>query len=198
MSETCQRLNVRVGMTNLVTHLCYASHLGVPHLIGVQRETQFVVLNFPFLDCWNAFSECGPATHSIYVLGHRLQQAGTDFFHPVLNPGRPSPWDSWWCHNDGCSADMMVAEWIWGSLSGYDSHQVNVDWSQWIGEDCLCYLPASTTRCALTHAGRDDHSNTDFQCDANLHVNPVENAPQIKVRRVWRSKMLLSWDKSNR
>ena len=113
MSETqYQRLNVRVGYINLVTHLCYASRLGVQFDIDVRRDSGFVVLSFPFLDCCKAFSECKPATHSIYVLGRLLRHGGTDFFGPVRNAGRPSPWDSWWCHNDGCSADMRVAEWI--------------------------------------------------------------------------------------
>jgi len=84
MSETqCQRLNVRVGITNLVTHLSYASHLGVQFEIGLLRDSGFVVLGFPFLDCCKAFSECRLATHSIYVVSRLLQHEGKDFFGPV-------------------------------------------------------------------------------------------------------------------
>ena len=61
------------------------------------------------MDCCKAFSECRPATHSIYDLGRLLQHRGTDFFGPVRTAGRPSPWDSWWCHNDGFLADTRVA-----------------------------------------------------------------------------------------
>jgi hypothetical protein len=48
----------------------------------------------------------------------------------------------------------------------------------------MCYIPTSTTRCALTHAQRDDHSNTHYHGDANMQVDPFEKAPKIKVRRV--------------
>jgi len=73
MSETqCQRLNVRVGFANLVTRLCFTSHLGVQFDIGVRRDSGFVVFSFPSLDCCKAFSECRPATHGIYVLGRLL------------------------------------------------------------------------------------------------------------------------------
>jgi len=113
------------------------------------------------------------------------------------NAGRPSWCNSWWCCNDGRSADMMVAEWIWGSLSGHDSCQVNVDWDKWIGEDSMWYIRTSTTRCALTHAPRDDHWNTHCHGDANVQVDLVKKALQIEVRRVWQSKMLVSWGKSN-
>jgi len=196
MSETqCQRLDVRVGFTNLVTRLCYTSHLGVQSDIGIRRDSRFVIFSFPFLDCCKAFSGCRLATHSIYVLGRFLPHRGTDFFGPVRNASRLSLWETSWCHNVGCSVDMRVAEWIWWSLSEYDSCQVNVDWSEWIGEDCMCYNPTSTTRCAQTHAPRDDHSNTDCHGDANMQVDPVEKVQQIEVRRVWRSKMVVSWDK---
>jgi len=47
----------------------------------------------------------------------------------------------------------------------------------------MCYVPTSN-RCALTYARWDDHSNTHCYCDANMHVDPVENVPQIEVRRV--------------
>ena len=50
-------------------------------------------------------------------------------------------------------------------------------------EDCMCYKPTST-RCALTHARWDDHSNTHCYCDANKQIDPVEKAPQIELRRV--------------
>jgi hypothetical protein len=113
VSETqCQRLNVRVGFTNLVRRLYCTFHLGVQFDIGERRDSGFVVLSFPFLDCCKAFRECRPATHSIYVLGGLLQHGDTDFFYPVRNASGTSPWDSWWCHNDGCLADMRVAEWI--------------------------------------------------------------------------------------
>jgi hypothetical protein len=70
MSETqCQRLNVRVRFTNLVTHLCHTLHLGEKFDISVPWDCGFVVFGFPSLDCCKAFSECRPATHSIYVLG---------------------------------------------------------------------------------------------------------------------------------
>ena len=59
-----------------------------------------------------AFSESGPATHSINVLGLLPQRGGTAFIGTVQNVSRPSPWDSWWCPNDGCSADLRVAAWI--------------------------------------------------------------------------------------
>jgi len=73
MSETqCQRLNVRVGFTTLVTCHCYTSHLGVQFDIGVRRDSGFLMFSFPSLDHCNTFSECRPATHSIYVLGHLL------------------------------------------------------------------------------------------------------------------------------
>jgi len=70
MAETqCQRLNVRVGFTNLGMHLCYHSLLGVQFDIGVCRDSGIVMLSFPFLDCYEAFSECRQATRSIYILG---------------------------------------------------------------------------------------------------------------------------------
>jgi hypothetical protein len=119
MSEIqCQRFNVRVGFTDLVTCLCYALHLGVQCDISVQRDSGFVVLSFPFLNHCKAFSECRPATHSIYVLGHLFQHGGTDVFGQGRNACRPSPWDSWCCHNDGYSAHMRVADRIRRSLSG--------------------------------------------------------------------------------
>jgi hypothetical protein len=46
------------------------------------------------------------------------------------------------------------------------------------------YIPTSTTRCPLSHARRDDHSNTRCQSDAKIQVDPVENVPQIEVKRV--------------
>jgi hypothetical protein len=113
MSETqCQRVNVKVGFTNLVMRLYYTSHLGVQLDIGVRRDSRFVVFSFPTLDCSKAFSECRPATHSIYVLRHLLYHRGTDIFGPVRNASRPLPWNLWWRHNDGCSVDMRVAKWI--------------------------------------------------------------------------------------
>jgi hypothetical protein len=84
MSETqCQRFNVRVGFTNQVMHLCYTLHLGVQFEIGVQMDSGFVVFSFTSLHCCKAFSECRPATHSIYVLGRLLQTRGTDCIVPV-------------------------------------------------------------------------------------------------------------------
>jgi len=128
MSEThCQRLNVRVGFTNLVTRLCDTLHLGVQFDIRVRRDSGFVVFSFPSLDCCKAFSECGPVTYSIYVLGRLVLHRGIDCFGPVQNTGRASPWNLWWCDNDCCSVDMRVTEWIWGSLSGYDGLQVTVE-----------------------------------------------------------------------
>ena len=47
----------------------------------------------------------------------------------------------------------------------------------------MCHVPTSI-RCTLTHAGWVDLSNTHCYSDANMQVDPVENAPQIKVRRV--------------
>jgi hypothetical protein len=60
-----------------------------------------------------------------------------------------------------------------------------------LSEDCMCYIPTST-RCALTNAQWGDHSNTHCYWDANMQVDPVEKAPQMEVRRVRRSKMLVS------
>jgi hypothetical protein len=58
MSETqCQRLNVRVGFTNLVMCLCYTLDLGVQFDISVRWDSGFVVFSFPSLDCRKAFSE---------------------------------------------------------------------------------------------------------------------------------------------
>jgi hypothetical protein len=176
----CQWPNVRVWFTNLVSHVCYTSRLCVQLGIGVRLESGFVMFSFPSLDCCKALSECRPATHSFYVLG-LLHHRGTDFCGPVWIAGRPSLWTSWWCHTDGCLADMRVAECIWGSLSGYDRCQVHVDWSEWIGEDCICYIPTST-RCALTHAQWDEYSNTHCDCDANMEVDRVAKALYIDVR----------------
>jgi hypothetical protein len=84
ISETqSQRLIVRVEFTNLVTCLCYTSHLSVQFDVGVRRDSGFVVFGFPSLDYCKAFSEYRPATHSINVLGHFLYHRGTDFFVPV-------------------------------------------------------------------------------------------------------------------
>jgi hypothetical protein len=84
ISETqCQRLNVRVGFTNWVTSVCYASHQGVQFHIAVPRGSRFVMLSFPFLDCFEAFRQCRLATHSVHVLGRLLQQRGIDVFGPV-------------------------------------------------------------------------------------------------------------------
>jgi len=53
--------------------------------------------------------------------------------------------------SEGCWVDMRVAEWIWLSLSWYDSYQVNTECSQYIDEDSThCILTG--TRCALTDA----------------------------------------------
>jgi hypothetical protein len=56
----------------------------------------------------------------------------------------------------------------------------------------MCYIPTSTTRCALTQARRDDHANTRYDADPNMQVDPGEKAPQIEVRMVRRSKVLVS------
>jgi len=196
MSETqCQRLNVTVEFTNLVTHLCYTAHRGVHCDIGVLRDSGFARYSSPSLDCWKTFSECRPATHSIYILHHHLLNRETDFFGPVQNAGMPSPWKKWWCQNEDCLADIRAAECIWGSLSGYNGCHANIGWSEWIGKDWTCHIPSST-RCAQTHTQWDDHSNTDCYCDANMRVDPVEKAPRIEVRRIWRSKLLVRWDRS--
>jgi len=194
----CLRPRVRVESTNMVTGLCYSWHLGVQFDIGVRMDRGLDRLCHRFLICYKALSKCRLATHNIYVLVHLLQHGGIESFCPVWNAGRPSLWDCCWCYSDGCSVDMRVAELMWGFLSRYDSRQVNVDWSEWRCEDCMCYIPTSSARCTLTHAQRVDHSNKHCNCDANMQVDPVEIVPQIETRRVWRCTMLVSWDKSNR
>jgi len=156
------------------------------------------MLSFWFLDCCKALSECRLTTHSIDVLGCLLQHRGTYFFDLVWNSGRPSPWDLWWCYDNGCSADMRVAEWTWVSLRWHDSRQVNIDWSEWIGKDSMCYIPTCTTRTTLPHARRDNHSSPHCHGGTNMEVILVEKAPQGIVCRVWRNKVQLSWEKSNR
>jgi len=188
LSEThCPRFNVQGGLIKLVMGLCYVLHRGVKFDIGVWRYSGFVMLSCPFLDCCKAFSESRPAAYSIDVLHCVLQHAGIDFFGPDWSAGMPSPWGSWW-DNDCCLGDRRVAEWISGSCSGYNCHLVKFDWSEWIGENCTCYIPTSTTRCALTHARRDDNSSTDCHSDANVQVDMVEIAPQIVVTMVWKIK----------
>jgi len=86
MSETqCQTFNVRVGFTNRVIHHSFAQHLSEKYVISIRRDSGFVALCFPSFDCCMAFSKCGPATHSIYVLGNLLQYKGIDFYSPIQN-----------------------------------------------------------------------------------------------------------------
>jgi len=88
-------------------------------------------------------------------------------------------------HHGTCGgAVMMPAPQRSGSLSGYDSRRINIDWSAWIGEDCMCCISTSTTRCTLTHTQRNDHTNTNCPGAVNSQVDLVEKAPQIAVRRV--------------
>lgn len=54
-------------------HVCYTSHLGVQFDSGVPRDSRYVMVRFQSMDCSMAFSKCGPAIHSIYVLGLHLK-----------------------------------------------------------------------------------------------------------------------------
>ena len=148
--------------------------------------------------------------------------------------GRPSAWTLLWSHNDRCLVDMRVAESIWGSRSGSDGWQVNIDWSEWglnvlyahqyyssvhqvigqmsnpnprralrgaitslgLGLVGIQYLGEPMSRCALASTRWGDISNTHRYRDANMQVDPVEKTPQIEGGRVWRNKMLVSWDRS--
>jgi len=148
------------------------------------------MISFPSLDCCKAITECRPATHSMYVLGHLVEPRGTGITNLFENSGSPSRWNSWWCHTHGCTSNTGVTERIEGSLSGYDGCHVNVDWFEWIGEDDMCFRQPST-RCTLTHARWGDHTNTHCYHDANIPVNPVEKALQIELKRVWSSKCYL-------
>jgi hypothetical protein len=48
----------------------------------------------------------------------------------------------------------------------------------------MSYVPTTTTRCALTHARRDDLTNRKCPGDVNMQVDSVGKAPQIEVGRV--------------
>jgi len=113
---------------------------------------------------------------------------------PVRNTGKPSLWDSWWWYNNCCWADIWVTEGIVGSLGWYDDHQVNTGRSEWIILDCICYI-WTCTKCALTHAWQGDHSNTHSYCDDDKQVDAVEKVLRIEKRRVWRSNLLVCWDR---
>jgi hypothetical protein len=115
MSETqCQRPNVRDSMSesDLLTWSCVFAtpHTSVYNFILVYKG--IVDLSCLVFHPWTAARPSVNADRLLTASLSRVVIFSIQVFGPGPNSCRPSPWNSWWCHNDGYSVRMRVADWI--------------------------------------------------------------------------------------